>query len=117
MPRKSDPLAALEPDERQLLREAPMPEPFEPMKTTLVDAPFSDPAWIFERKLDGVRALAFRDGGEARLFSRTKKAMRGYPEVVAGLEADSCRRFVVDGEVVALVGNKTSFERLQRRMQ
>jgi bifunctional non-homologous end joining protein LigD len=43
--------------------------------------------------------------------------MRGYPEVVAGLEADACRRFVIDGEVVALVGNRTSFERLQRRMQ
>jgi bifunctional non-homologous end joining protein LigD len=103
--------------ERELVREAPMPGPFEPMKATLVDQPFSDPAWIFERKLDGVRALAFRDGGEVRLFSRTKKAMRGYPEVVAGLEADSCSRFVIDGEVVALVGNRTSFERLQRRMQ
>jgi bifunctional non-homologous end joining protein LigD len=87
------------------------------MMATLVDEAYSDPAWIFERKLDGVRALAFRDGGEARLFSRTKKAMRGYPEVVAGLEADKCSRFVLDGEVVALVGSKTSFERLQRRMQ
>ena len=73
-----------------------MPGPFEPMKATLVEEPFSDPAWIFERKLDGVRALAFRDGDEARLFSRTKKAMHGYPEVVDGLEGDRCSRFVVD---------------------
>ena len=78
-----------------------MPGPFEPMKATLTDRPFSDPAWIFERKLDGVRALAFRDGGEARLYSRTRKAMRGYPEVAESLEADACTRFVVDGEPVA----------------
>jgi len=115
--RKADPLAGLDPAERELVREAPMPGPFEPMKATLVDEPFSDPAWIFERKLDGVRALAFRDGDDARLFSRTKRAMHGYPEVVEGLQADECSRFVLDGEVVALVGNRTSFERLQRRMQ
>ena len=117
MARKADPFASLDPAERELLREAPVPGPFEPMKATLVERPFSDPAWIFERKLDGVRALAFRDGDEARLLSRTRKAMRGYPEIVGGLEADECRRFVVDGEVVALVGSRTSFERLQRRMQ
>src|SRR5436190_22008449 len=110
MARRSDSLAGLDPAERELLREAPMPGPFEPTKAMLSEEPFSDPAWIFERKLDGVRALAFRDGDEARLFSRTQKTMRGYPEVVDGLEADKCRRFVVDGEVVGLVGNRTSFE-------
>ena len=30
------------------------------MLATLHDEPFSDPAWVFERKLDGVRVLAFR---------------------------------------------------------
>ena len=30
----------------------------EPMKAVLADAPFSDPAWIYERKLDGIRCLA-----------------------------------------------------------
>jgi DNA ligase D-like protein (predicted ligase) len=117
MARKTDPLGSLEPGERELVRRAPIPGPFEPMKATLADKAFSDPAWIFERKLDGVRALAFRDTGGAQLVSRTRKAMRGYPEVVEGLEADACPRFVVDGEIVALVGNRTSFERLQRRMQ
>jgi bifunctional non-homologous end joining protein LigD len=115
--RRADPLAALEPAEQGLLRETAMPGPFEPMKATLSDRPFSDPAWIFERKLDGVRALAFREPDGVRLLSRTGKAMRAYPEIATGLEADACRRFVVDGEVVAFEGNATSFERLQRRMQ
>jgi bifunctional non-homologous end joining protein LigD len=46
------------------------------MKAVLWDEPFSDPDWIFERKLDGVRCLAHRDaGGEVRLLSRTDRAM------------------------------------------
>ncbi|MEA2352027.1 MAG: hypothetical protein QOJ14_441, partial [Thermoleophilaceae bacterium] len=30
----------------------------QPMKAVLSDRPFSDPAWIFERKLDGIRCVA-----------------------------------------------------------
>ena len=33
------------------------------MKATLHDEPFTDPDWVFERKLDGIRCLAVRDGG------------------------------------------------------
>ena len=33
-----------------------MATPAEPMKAKLTDRPFSDPAWVFERKLDGIRA-------------------------------------------------------------
>ena len=32
-----------------------------PMLATLTQDRFTDPAWIFERKLDGVRAVAVRD--------------------------------------------------------
>jgi bifunctional non-homologous end joining protein LigD len=88
------------------------------MKAVLWDEPFSDPAWIFERKLDGVRCLAHRDaGGPVRLFSRTDRAMNGdYPDLVEALEAEPCEDFVVDGEVVALdARGVTSFSRLQRR--
>ena len=73
------------------------------MKAVLTDAPFSDPGWIFERKLDGIRCLAHRDdGGPVRLLSRTDRDMTGqFPELAAALEAQPCRDFVVDGEVVA----------------
>jgi DNA ligase D-like protein (predicted ligase) len=88
------------------------------MKAVLWDEPFSDPAWIFERKLDGVRCLAHRDGGGGiRLLSRTDRSMNAdYPEIVEALESEPCQDFVVDGEVVAFDGRGiTSFSRLQRR--
>jgi bifunctional non-homologous end joining protein LigD len=90
----------------------------EPMKAVLTDQPFSDPAWIFERKLDGVRCLAYRSGGSVKLVSRTGRDMNGsYPELVEALERERRDDFVVDGEIVAFDGGVTSFSRLQRRMQ
>ena len=53
------------------------------MKAVLTDEPFSDPNWIFERKLDGIRCLAHRDGDGVRLLSRTDRLMNSeYPGVV-----------------------------------
>ena len=49
-----------------------MPEWVSPMLAVLTDQPFSDPRWIFERKLDGERCLAFRKGGQVRLMSRNR---------------------------------------------
>jgi DNA ligase D-like protein (predicted ligase) len=88
------------------------------MKAVLWDAPFSDPDWIYERKLDGVRCLAHRDGGDTvRLLSRTDRDMGDqYPEVVRALSQERCRDFVIDGELVAFgKPGVTSFQRLQRR--
>jgi DNA ligase D-like protein (predicted ligase) len=87
------------------------------MKAVLWDAPFSDRDWIFERKLDGVRCLAHRDGDGVRLVSRTDRSMSGdYPELVEALGTEPCEDFVIDGEVVAFgEGGVTSFSRLQRR--
>jgi bifunctional non-homologous end joining protein LigD len=90
----------------------------EPMKAVLANEPFSDPAWIYERKLDGVRCLAFREGAGVRLLSRTGRDMsRTYPELVDALEREHSRDFVADGEIVAFDGAVTSFARLQGRMQ
>ena len=55
---------------RARLVQAPMPEWVSPMLAVLTDQPFSDPRWIFERKLDGERCLALRKGGQVRLMSR-----------------------------------------------
>ena len=87
------------------------------MKAVLTDEPFSDPAWIFERKLDGVRCIAHRARSGVVLLSRTDRNMNGqYPELAEALGADPCPDFVVDGEVVALDSRGiTSFGRLQRR--
>jgi DNA ligase D-like protein (predicted ligase) len=87
-----------------------------PMKAVLADTPFSDPAWIFERKLDGIRCLAIRDGDGLRLLSRTARLMNGqFPELVEALERERSDDFVADGEIVAFENGITSFSRLQRR--
>ena len=85
------------------------------MKAVLSDAPFSDPDWIFERKLDGIRCLAHRDAAGVRLMSRTDRELT-YPAILAALEAQPVGDFVVDGEVVALDREGISrFQLLQRR--
>jgi bifunctional non-homologous end joining protein LigD len=87
------------------------------MKAVLTDEPFDDPAWIFERKLDGIRCISHRDcGGPVRLVSRTDKDMTGqFPELAEALAAQPVEDVVLDGEIVAFTGGVTSFSRLQRR--
>lgn len=113
----------------QLLEEAgrktglePEPEAFpewiDPMLATLAGEPFSDEDWVYERKLDGERTLAFVHDGQARLRSRNQKDLtRTYPEVAAWLGEELDADVVLDGEVVAFEGDTTSFQRLQPRMQ
>jgi bifunctional non-homologous end joining protein LigD len=60
------------------------------------------PAWSYELKLDGYRALAFKSGGKVRLRSRNDKDFNvRYPAIVAALAAMPDET-VIDGEVVAL---------------
>ncbi len=94
-----------------------MPAWVGPMLATLTDHPFSDPDWVFERKLDGVRCLAFRDRSSVRLLSRNQKSLNDtYPELAEALERQPAQRFIVDGEIVAFKGRVSSFERLQGRL-
>ncbi|MBD3349441.1 MAG: ATP-dependent DNA ligase [Candidatus Eisenbacteria bacterium] len=105
-------------DVRGNTKRKPQPEWTSPMLATLVDEPFSDPDWLFERKLDGERCLAFKKGRSIRLMSRNKKELNDtYPELVDAFRDRDETGFIVDGEIVAFSGNVTSFERLQKRMQ
>jgi bifunctional non-homologous end joining protein LigD len=99
------------------LRRSRPPRWVEPMKAVLNDGPFSDPDWIYERKLDGERCLAYRTPGGVRLRSRTDKVLnRTYPELVEALERETSPEFVVDGEIVALKDGIPNFSRLQGRL-
>lgn len=90
---------------------------YQAMKAVLTDQPFSNPGWIFERKLDGERCGALREHGRVALISRSGETLDGtYPELVDAF-ATGGPDLLVDGEVVAFKGRQTSFERLQRRMQ
>ncbi|OBI99622.1 non-homologous end-joining DNA ligase [Mycobacterium sp. 1465703.0] len=102
---------------RDTLHDEPVPDWHAPALATLTDKRFSDPQWIFERKFDGMRCLAFRDGQRVRLLSRNRQPLNGtYPELVDALSAQHTTRFVIDGEVVAFEGRRTSFARLQGRL-
>jgi len=110
-------LDLLSDDQRKLLRRSGEPRRVEPMKAVLHDQPFSDPDWIYERKLDGERCLAYRTRDGVRLRSRTDKVLNNtYPELVEALERESSPEFVVDGEIVALRDGIPSFSRLQGRL-
>lgn len=114
----SSPLDILSEEARGRLREREQPEWTSPMLATLTDDHFSDPEWIFERKLDGVRLLAFRRADRVRLVTRNRKDRNpAYPEIVEALEGLDRDDFIADGEVVAFEGTLTSFSRLQGRMK
>ena len=104
---------------RDAVVERDHPEWVEPMKATLTDDRFDDPEWIFERKLDGVRLLIDATAGSAvRIRSRNQEDLTGaYPEIAEAVDRMAPDDVVLDGEVVAFSGNKTSFSRLQGRMQ
>src|SRR5262249_47177256 len=87
------------------------------MLATLTDRRDFGEDWLLERKFDGERCVARRDGDAVRLESRTGKDLTGtYPELRAALAAQRLDRFLLDGEVVVFDGEQTSFGRLQRRL-
>ncbi|MGK7295127.1 MAG: non-homologous end-joining DNA ligase [Candidatus Wenzhouxiangella sp. M2_3B_020] len=105
-------------DDREALKESSHPDWISPMLATLTDDRFSDPDWIFERKLDGERILAFRNGSNVRLLTRNRKsALETYPEVGDALTKQPMSDFVLDGEIVAFADGVSSFSRLQQRMK
>ncbi|HEY1515311.1 MAG TPA: non-homologous end-joining DNA ligase [Solirubrobacteraceae bacterium] len=111
-------LAGLSAEERELAPAAPPPKTAGAMKAMLTDERFSDPDWIYERKLDGIRCIAIRSGSDLTLLSRNDLRQNDrYPELVEALGAERCDQFVVDGEVVAFDGSQTSFAKLAQRGQ
>ena len=109
----SDPLAALEADERALARHGHPPRGSDAMKAVLTDDRPSGRDWIFERKLDGIRCVARCLEGGVELLSRNDLSLNGrFPEIAAALAE---RRVVIDGEVVAFERGQTSFARLAAR--
>ena len=118
MRRSDGALETLPPAARERLIPTPPPAWVQPMLATLTKQRFSDPAWIYERKLDGERCLAFRKGNDVRLLSRNQQPLNNhYPEVADALAAQAGTNVVVDGEVVAFSKGETDFSRLEKRIQ
>ena len=88
------------------------------MLATLAKEAFSDPAWVYEAKLDGQRSLLWRRRSSVRLITRNEKDRTShYPDLVETILRDDAPPVIADGEIVAFQGDLTSFSRLQERMQ
>jgi bifunctional non-homologous end joining protein LigD len=71
------------------------------MAATLTQERFTGPEWLFERKLDGIRVLAYKSGEDVRLFSRNQLLQNdAYPDVVRAVAALPVRKVILDGEAV-----------------
>jgi bifunctional non-homologous end joining protein LigD len=102
------------------LRRRPMPTWLPPMLATLTEELPVTGNWIYEPKLDGVRALIYVTGRSVRMYSRNRKPLNdAYPELVEALRKGVHGEAVLDGEVVAFdeARGVSSFSRLQQRMQ
>jgi bifunctional non-homologous end joining protein LigD len=74
------------------------PEWIVPMAATLTQDRFTGPEWVFERKLDGIRLLAFKNGRDVRLFSRNQLPQT-LPTVAAAIADLPASELILDGEM------------------
>ena len=80
-------------------------EPFTPLPLERVREPFDDPAFVFENKWDGFRALAFLTS-TGTLVSRNGNPFRRFAPLATALRCVlGVRDAVIDGEVVCLDGD------------
>ena len=90
------------------------------MLATLADASawLAQPraGWVFERKLDGLRCVAVRNGEKVELWSRNHNSfLERFPEVAASVGALAPDGFTLDGELVAHDGSDfVGFGQLQQ---
>lgn len=97
----------------------PTPDPFEARSFAPMlfyeSEPFDSPDYIYELKMDGIRALAYLDTDKITIINkRGKDVTANYPEL-SSIHAGCRGRAVIDGEIVAFWNGKPDFFRLQRR--
>ena len=80
------------------------PEWLRPMAATLTQERFTGPEWIFERKFDGIRLLAFKNGEDVGLFSRNRLP-QNIPSVAQAIKSMPINDLILDGEITWGGGN------------
>jgi DNA ligase D-like protein (predicted ligase) len=84
-----------------------VPEWIEPMAATLTQERFTGPQWVFERKLDGIRLLAFKQDSDVRLLSRNRLIQNAaYPSIVDAVAKLPVEDAVLDGEATGVWGRR-----------
>ena len=87
------------------------------MEARLAERLPDGPGWQFEPKWDGFRAIAARSGNDIRLTSKSGKPLgRYFPEIMTVLAATKADDYLLDGELILLLGNELSFDALQQRL-
>jgi ATP-dependent DNA ligase len=95
----------------------PIKPPFPPMEALLVSEIPAGDNWEYEPKWDGFRCLAFRDGKNIELQSKSGQPLgRYFPEVVGALLKLKASKFVLDGELVIPMEGRFSFDDLLQRI-
>jgi len=74
------------------------PEWLVPMAATLTQDRFTGPEWLFERKFDGIRLVAFKNGADVQLFSRNQLP-QDLPSVASAIAALPPKQLILDGEL------------------
>jgi len=75
-----------------------MPDWLEPMAATLTEERFAGPEWLFERKFDGIRLLAYKRGRQVDLYSRNRLPQH-IPAIARAVAALPVKDGIFDGEV------------------
>jgi bifunctional non-homologous end joining protein LigD len=79
----------------------------EPMAATLTHERFGGPDWVFERKLDGIRLLAFKRGPDVRLLSRNQLEQNAhYPSIARAIARLPLNEVILDGEATGVWGRE-----------
>jgi ATP-dependent DNA ligase len=95
----------------------PIKPPFLPMEAKSVAEIPTGAGWQYEPKWDGFRCIAFHDRASVELQSKSGQLLtRYFPELVEGLRSLKAEKFVLDGEIIILSGDKLSFDGLLQRV-
>jgi bifunctional non-homologous end joining protein LigD len=68
------------------------------MAATLTQERFTGDDWLFERKFDGIRLLAYKRDSRVKLFSRNR-LLQNIPAIENAVAAMPARELILDGEV------------------
>jgi bifunctional non-homologous end joining protein LigD len=77
---------------------ASMPAWLEPMAATLTQERFAGDDWLFEKKYDGIRLLAYKRGTDIKLYSRNR-LLQHLPAIATAVAAIPAAELILDGEV------------------
>ena len=84
-----------------------MPAWLEPMAATLTQERFTGDDWLFERKFDGIRLLAYKRGKDVKLYSRNQ-LLQNIPGIERAIAALPVKEVIlatnpnVEGEATAI---------------